>query len=263
MSKTTVDISGFNRGLTGFVDKLGLSGQVVLKKEMGELVKTLVKSTPGADPEKLRKNISFKFDAIGDSNNSWSRNGHGLGETNGIEWYSVDSRFLYGIAEQNDKRDASVDDLKKLLYTITKSGHRLNVPIKGHKTQRALISQTILTKVSTVKETHRSQAQESRRRLKAGWMAAVFSGALQLTSAATSRRNGVTRHRTGVRGYFLNGLGVKNFPTFTIANTAAGVGNSKLNLDWLVQKALTIRAKAMKTNLTLFMRGKKNLSDYA
>ena len=260
MSKTTVDISGFNRGMTGFVDRLGISGPVVLKKEMGELVKTLVKITPGADAEKLRKNISGKFDTIGDANNSWHAGG-GLGETGDIEWYAVDSRFLYGVAKQADRRDASVDDLKALLYTITKSGHRLNVPIKGHKTQRALITQTILTKASTVKKLIAAKLK-NRGRLKAGWMAAVFQGALQLTGG-NKPPQWVTRHASGARGYFLNGLGVKNYPTFTIANTAAGVGNPKNNLDWLVQKALNIRAKAMQANLTLFMRGKKNLSDYA
>ena len=262
MSLTTVDVSGFNRGMTGFVDQLGIEGPVVLKKEMGELVKTLVKLTPGADPEKIQKNIRGKFDTIADINNSWSSNGHGLGETNGIEWYYVDSQFLHGVAKTADKRDASVEDLKKILYTITKTGHRLNVPIKGHKTQRALISQTILTKASTVKKLIAAKIK-NRGRLKAGWMAAVLKGELQLIGG-NKPPGWVMRHvNSGLRGYSLNGLGVKNYPTFTIANTAAGVGNRKNNLNGLVQKALNIRAAAMKANLLLFMRGKKHLSDYA
>ena len=55
---STVDISGFNRGMTGFVDKLGLSAPVVLKKEMGELLKTLIRTTPPKNPTKTRASIS-------------------------------------------------------------------------------------------------------------------------------------------------------------------------------------------------------------
>ena len=61
MITATVDISGFNRGMAGFVDRLGLHAPVVLKKEMGELVKTLVKVTPGADVQKIREGNLNKF----------------------------------------------------------------------------------------------------------------------------------------------------------------------------------------------------------
>lgn len=260
---TTIDISGFNRGLTGFVDQLGIAGPVVLKKEMGELVKTLVKITPGADAEKIRKTIGGKFDAIADERNSDDSWAHGGGKVGagGIRWYAVTSEYLSGVAPQNDMRKASVTDLKLLSYKVTKSGKRLNVPIKGHRHQRALIHQTILTRASTVKKLIAAKIK-NRGRLKAGWMTAVFQGALALTGG-NQPPQWVKRHASGVAGYFINGLGVKGFPTFTIANTAAGVGNKKNNLDGLVVKALAIRAKAMQTNLTLFMKGKKNLADYS
>lgn len=258
--QSPVDISGFNRGLTGFVDQLGLSGPVVLKKEMGELVKTLVRITPGADSKKIRADISRKFETIGDSENS-NHDTHGGGKegNQGINWYHFTSSFIHGVAEQNDKRDASVEELKALSYQITRGGHRLNVPIKGHSRQRALIYQTILTRASTVKKLIAEKVR-NRGRLKAGWLA---SWDFLKPSGGNQPPQFVMRHKSGARGYYLNGLGVKNFPSFTIANTAAGVGNARLNLDWIVQKALGLRAKAMKTNLALFMRGKKNLADYA
>jgi hypothetical protein len=259
---STVDISGFTRGMTGFVDKLGISGPVVLKKEMGELVKTLVKVTPGADAKKLAEYNEAKFDKIADKNNSWvdpkagGKEGHG-----GLRWYSFTSNFIYGVAPEKDMRDATAEELQKLSWQITKSGRQLNLPIKGHKHQRALISQTILTKASTVKKMIALKLK-NRGRLKAGWMVAVFQGALELTGG-NQPPQWVTRHAAGARGYFINSLATPNFPSFTIANTAAGVGNSKNNLNWLVQKALNIRAKAMTANLALFMHGEKNLADYA
>ena len=256
----TVDISGFNRGMTGFVDKLGIEGPVVLKKEMGELLKTLVKLTPGADIKKIQQNISGKFNTIADDRNSnaeWAKGGGKVGAS-GILWYAVDSNYLSGIAPEKDMRGASVEQLKPILYRITKSGHRLNLPIKDHPHQRALIYQTILTKASTVKKLIAAKIK-NRGRLKAGWLAAWDF---------LSPRGGnqppawVMRHKSGARGWFQDGLGVKGFPTFTIANAAVGVGNKKNNVEWIARKALDLRAKAMKVNLMLFMRGKKHLSDY-
>jgi hypothetical protein len=261
---TTVDISGFNRGLTGFVDKLGLEAKVVLKKEMGELIKTLVKITPGADVVKLKAFNDAQFAKIGDSKNTstgWAHGGGRMGKS-GILWFSVDSNFLRGVAPENDMTKASAEELKKLSYRITKKGHSVNLPFRNRKTsQRVLIYQTILTRASTVKKMIALKLK-NRGRLKAGWLTAVTGGAVSLTGG-NQPPAWVKRHQSGARGYFIDGLGVKNFPTFTIANTAAGVGNAKNNLTWLMQSALNIRAKAMSANLRLFMRGKKELSSYA
>jgi hypothetical protein len=259
---TTVDISGFNRGMTGFVDRLGIEARVVLKKEMGELVKTLVKITPGADVAKLKGFNESQFEKVSDSNNSNLSGGHGGGRMgkSGILWYNVDSNFLRGIAPEKDMRSASAEELKALSYQITKRGHALNLPFQNRKTsQRVLLAQTILTRASTVKKMITLKLK-NRGRLKAGWLAAWD---FLSPGGGNQPPQWVTRHKSGAHGYFVDGLGVKDHPVFTIANYATGVGNSKNNLDWLVQKALNIRAKAMQVNLGLFMRGKKHLSDYA
>ncbi len=260
---TTVDISGFTRGLTGFVDRLGIEAPIVLKKEMGELVKTLVRTTPGADVEKLTTFNEAKFAKVGDAQNSDTKWAHGGGKVgaSGILWYAVDRNYLSGVAPQDDKRDATPEELEKLSWRITKGG-RLNLPIKGHKHQHALIWQTILTKRSTLKKMIAIKIK-NRGRLKAGWLVAVAQGKLVLTGG-NQPPQWVKRHMDGVHGgYAIDATATKNFPSFTIANTAKGVGNRKLNLNWIVQKALNIRAKAMSANLALFMRGKKHLSDYA
>ena len=258
MITASVDISGFNRGMAGFVDRLGIEAPKVLKKEMGELLKTIIKFTPAANTGKIEENVRSKFATIADKNNSWTASGS-LGGKGDIEWYAADSRFLYGVAKEKDMRKADVSELDKLYWRITKSGHRLNLPIKGNQKQRALISQTIITKESTVKKLIAMKIKR-RGRLKAGWLAAWD----ELSPEGGNRPPAfVMRHKQGARGYYISGLGVKNHPTFTIANTAAGAGSDHNKMDWVAQSALRTRAAAMKKNLLLFTKGKKQLSAYA
>lgn len=255
------DKTGFNRGMKAFVDRLGIEAPVVLKKEIGELVKTLVRLTPAADGEKIAENYTHKFAMIGDDRNSdtaWVKDKGQVGST-GILWVAVSSKFLYGVAPENDKRDASVEALEQLSYRITQGG-RLNMAIRGNNKQRAILYQTVLTKRATVNKLI-AKKKKARGRLKAGWMASVFFGTITL-SGGNMPPVMVTRHRDGVKGYFINGLGIPNNPSFTIANTAAGVGNKKNGIDSIVAAAVSIRVEAMKKNLTFFMSGKKSLSDY-
>ena len=255
---TSVDISGFNRGMAAFVDKLGIEPPKVLKKEMGELVKTLMRITPAAEGEKIRDQITFKFALLGGSLGEMETKALDIGKMGkqGINWFFFSSSNLLGVASENDKRDASVDEIKQLSYKITKRG-AVRGSIKNHPGQTAIVYQTILTKASTVNKLV-AQKTKNRGRLKAGWCAAW-----DFLSPSGSLPGYVSRHLTGLRGYFINGLGIKGFPTFTIANTASGVSDPKVNLDWLVRSALSIRAKAMQKNLLMFMSGKKHLSDYA
>lgn len=262
--KATIDISGFNRGMTGFVDRLGIEAPIVLKKEMGELLKTLVKVTPPRSAEKTRegieRDIRSRFASIEYDHAYEDRHyNKGVVGPSRVLWYAVDSKFLRGIAPDKDMRKASVEQLERLRWRITPHG-RLNLPFRfPHKRQRVLLYQTILTKRSTVKRLI-AKTQRHVGRLKAGWLAAWD----HLGPRGGNQPPGwVMRHMVGNQGWFLDGLGVKNHPTFTIANFAVGIGNRRNNMNWIVQNALNIRAKAMAANLRLFMRGKKRLIDYA
>ena len=249
--------------MTGFVDKLGLSGPLVLKKEMGELLKTLIRTTPPKNPTKTRASISdtvsSRFEAAAEDRSFERSHYNGQVGASGILWYQVDSKFLRGVAPDKDMRKAGVEELEALRWRITPKG-RLNLPFKHpHKSQRVLIYQKILTRKSTVNKLI-AKLKTHVGRLKAGWLA---SWDFLSPTGGNQPPQWVTRHKSGARGYFVNGLGVKGYPTFTIANTAKGVGNQKLNLNGIVRTALAIRAKAMSANLRMFMRGKKNMADYA
>jgi hypothetical protein len=122
-----------------------------------------------------------------------------------------------------------------------------------------LISQKILT-TQKQQEALARRIKNHRGRLKAGWMTAVFSGQIHI-SGANMPPQWVTRHASGARGSHVNGLSNRNFPNFTIINSAKGIGHRAVS--YFVNKAVQVRAKAMSKNALLFMQGKKNLSDYA
>lgn len=272
-NKTEVNFDNFTAGMQGFVDKLGVSGPVVMKKEMGELVKTLVRITPASQTNKIQQEVFNRFTVLAHNSVTFNSVKAGIGPS-GIKWYRWNSGGLYGAEPDQDKTDASVEDLRALYYStrvsMTRSdgstvtgGRAYRVLDFKHprKTQKVFLAAKYLIKRATATKLAQKIAR-SRGRLKAGWMAAVFGGALDLTGGNLPPQ-WVTRHRAGVAGYFVNGLGNKTFPSFTIANTAAGVGNPKNNLNALVRTALAIRSKAMATNLRQFMAGKKHLGDYA
>jgi len=263
MMTASVDLSGFNAGMAGLVQALGVESVVVVKKEVGELMKRLVKMTPAADAKNISATISTKFANIGNDRNSdtsWL-NGKGGQSATGIKWISVSSKYLVGVVPVNDMRNATLEEVKAVSYKITKSGSRLKASIQGHGRQKALIYQTILTKASTIKKLIAAKIK-NRGRLKAGWLAAYFSHAVDITGSNLPP-SFVTRHKDGIGGYYIDGLQVPGNPSFSIANRAAGIGNAKNKMDWIVQAALDGRAKDMATNMRLFISGKKHLSDYA
>jgi hypothetical protein len=170
---------------------------------------------------------------------------------------------LFGVAPESDMRESDQSTLLKVYYRTyrRKSGRAyIELPFNHpRKIQRVAIS----TKLLTTKKQVRGLATKIKGhvgRLKAGWLAAWDR---VKPTGGNMPPNWVWKHKSGAKGYFIDGLTSKDFPTFTIANTALGVTNKKNNVGWIVTNALNIRGKAMAKNLTLFMRGKKNLSDYA
>ena len=264
MSATTVDLTAFNTGMARFVRTLGIEAPRVVKKEAGELLKELVMTTPIADSKKVESGVMGKFNSISDSQNSSSAGINGKpSKGGGVVWYAVGSRFLMGVAPEKDMRGATVQGLSSVLNRITKGGKSLSYSFKNRNSrQRVLISQTILTKQSTLRKLV-AQIRSHRGRLKAGWLGSPGqSWDILQPSGANLPGEVVMRHKAVARGYAQDELNVVNHPAFSIANTARGVGNKKNNLNWIVKRALETRAIKMAANALLFMRGKKHVSDY-
>lgn len=256
MITSTVNMSGFERGVAGLIRRAGLDSRVVIQKETGELIKTLVRVSPKADAKKIRDNISARFHALEHPERTFGLTEAAFEGKTGVAWYAADSKHLYGIAREADLRDASVEELKALLYKTTRKGRIIG----RHGRQTVYIWKKITTRAATVRKLITAKIR-NRGRLAAGWLVATLTGTIRLAGSGQPPEF-VKRHVTAqARGSFVDGLATPGHPRFTVINFAKGISAPTVN--HLVQTAVNIRAKAMQKNTALLFAGKKKLSDYA
>jgi hypothetical protein len=258
-------MSGFNAGMSGLINKCRISAQTVVRKETGELIKELVRLSPPKDPKKTRDQIKA---TITNRFTLASHGGHrdfaktsGTVGASGIKWYFVDGLFLRGVKNENlDQRKADANTLYALYHKLSPKGRQI-LPFKHpRQRQRVMLSQKVLTKSSTINQVVR-RVMGHVGRLKAGWMVAVSSGAITLSGGKLPPQWVTRRHLHGARGRIENGLDNKTFPTFTIANSAKGVGQAAVKS--FAALAVKSRAASMVTNARLIFAGKKTIAAYA
>lgn len=253
-------------GLRALIQKCGLNARDVVRKETGELIKTLVRISPPKSPGptrlKIDETIQSKFAAMAEVETDFERNKSKESST-GVKWTGATSAHLFGIMKNSDMRKSSQADLLQVYYRIrgvSKNNFQIVVPFRGRVTHQKV---AIKTKITTTKAQVNSlvkRIQGHVGRLKAGWLAAVVRGVVQITGTPVPPQWVLRHANSGVRGRFINGLSDGQFPRFTIINSAKGINGS--NSQYFIRSAVAIRAKAMKANALLFMKGKKKLSDY-
>lgn len=264
MITANIDMTEFNRGMAGLIHQVGLSGPLVVEKETGELIKTLVRISPPAEPTKTRASIKANLEKTFHIFGKFTNHEYDDTKTSktGVKWYMWNPKFLFGSTPDKDMRKASHEDLMQVHYRRknVQGSARIIMPFKKpRRGQRvAMITRVITTEKNVKKLITRISKHVGR--LKAGWLKAVFKGEIKVTGGYLPPQ-WVTRHANGARGDYKNELSVKDSPAFTIINQAKGV-SSKVS-KYFLSKAVDIRAKAMVKNATFFMNGKKNLSDYA
>lgn len=249
---TGVDISRFNAAASRMVEVLNLNARDVVQKESGELMKTLVRITPptylAKSREALKTRIRRSFDAaatIGDKADG------------GSMWYNATSKFLFGVAPERDLRKADLNTIRTVYLSLSRSSGAQHIPFKKpRKEQMVRLAQSLV--ISTQKkQALLALLQKSFGRLKAGWLGAWDRLQPQGQNMPPAY---VMRHKSGCRGSYIDGLGVKSHPTFTISNFAVGIGDPKIAP--IIRNALRIRAKAMEENFRLMRSGKKFIGDY-
>lgn len=266
MITAQIDLTGFNRGIQGLIAATKQSGRVVVQKEAGELIKTLVRISPPKNLSQSRANVkrdvTTSFKVLGDVVTNFESNPSKEGST-GVKWFSATSRFLYGMTKDSDMRKASERDLLRVYYQPkTHYGQPFIVaPFRNRNTsQRTAIATRIVTKKKQV-DALVKKLQGHLGRLKAGWMVAVWKGGIKITGGYLPPQ-WVTKHEHGARGRCdTSGLQNTSAPSLIIANFAKGI-NSNSSARF-VGYAVKIRAKAMATNAAVFAAGKKPLSSYA
>ena len=254
----------FDQGIASLIHLAGLNARDVIEKESGELIKTLVRISPPENPagtkEKIKTNVSGKFSRLSDTGANFENVDSKESKT-GLKYYAASSKFLFAGARDNDMRKSSQADLLRVYYATkhVQRHARIVVPFTNRRTSQriAILTKTVTSKSQVNELVKRIQSHVGR--LKAGWMVAVWQGAIKLRGAFLPT-NVVTRHREGARGNYVNGLNTENNPRFTIINTSKGVTGR--TSKFLIKRAMEIRSAAMQKNALLFMSGKKYISDY-
>jgi len=260
-----VESFGASRGITELIRVLKINPRIVVAKETGELIKTLVRISPPKNPAKTRadiqKKISSRFQALGEQSTRFEQSDKAEGKT-GIKWYGASSKYLFGGARDSDLRKADQRTLLHVYYRArsVQGSQRIVLPFKNRNTRQrvAILTKIITTTKQVAGLVKRVQGHVGR--LKAGWLVAVTRGPIKITGANMPKK-WVTKHAAGARGTYINGLRKDGDASFTIINQAKGVTGKK-SVYWVGQ-ALKIRAKAMLVNARMFAEGKKYLSDYA
>lgn len=245
----------FNRNMARYCDELGMAGPEVVRKQAGLLARTLIELSGPKSVSKAKEKIGAGVQrAFGsDSRDSGIETGgkHGSGD---VHWYSWDEKNLRGIARDVDVRDKTSDDLYDLYNKLRGMQTSRGMLIAGKRGKQTIkIWQKYVAKKSQLaKLIRRLQGHIGRRQ--AGWLPAWrITGSPQGSAGPVGQK--VLDHENGARGFYLDGLGIPNGPTFELVNTA--VGSSKLNA--IVSSALRIRAKAMADDLRLYIRGIKKV----
>lgn len=262
----SVDMAGFNSGISGLQRALGIDVRSILEKEAGELVKTLVRISPPKYPAKTREDIkskiNFTFNAF--SKESGFSGLDGAVGPSGLKWYASNSKFLFGGSPDNDMRKASQAELLRVHYSakVVQKHARLILPFKGRQTsQRVALMMKIIASRKQINGVI-SRVQKHVGRLKAGWLAGVTKGLIRI-SGGYMPPSWVTRHTTGALGNCAVDFGNPASLSITISNKAKGV-SSRASL-YFVQSAISIRAKAMAAKVARITSGRANnyLADYA
>lgn len=254
MLTASVDMTGFNAGIAGLQRALGVSARVIVEKEAGELIKTLVRISPPErqqrSNESIAKNLSSKFDQASRVSYFDSRTDPGA-----IKWTGANKQFLYGVANENDLR--SVGDVKqiaKLSHRITSKGRTVYDFKSPRKRQKVALNQRIFLRAGMLTKVIK-YFQRNVGRLKAGWLVASNMGVVKLSGRAIPQW--ITRHSKGARGRVVeNNLNNAAAPAITISNFAKGIGAPGVNA--LVSDAVKIRAKAMADNAARILAGKSS-----
>lgn len=250
----------FNRGMNRLITRARLEPKKVMRKELGELVKTLVKVSPPKDRNKsirkMREKVDSKFEKMATQANNFESDITKPSKS-GLKYWAANSKFLFAGAADADMTKANAKELRAVMYRMRKQSgsYRLVVPFtKPRRLQRVAISTRIIATKKQIKAVADKIAYNFGR-LKAGWLAPMKSGAVSLGGKFNPPK-WVKNHMPGLRGAFINGLNNPGNPSFVIINRAKGV--SEKQSRFFIQLALRIRAKAMAANADLILSGKKD-----
>ena len=257
MLTADIPLNEFNRGMSRLIARANVEPKRMMKKELLELTKTLIKVSPPRNLTKSKRSVvagvAKKFEGL-DSESGYARSEVPVGKS-GVKWYAASSKFLYGAAPDSDMRKADVNTLRGIYYKTktVQGGKRL---VLGFKNRSGAQKVAMITKIIVKQNANKQVAARINKnfgRLKAGWLGPVNRGAITL-SGGNMPPEMVLRHKSGARTDFINMLEVPSNPSFITINRSMGVTSDKSK--FYIDLAMNIRARAMKKNAETILSGK-------
>jgi len=256
----TIDTSKFNTACGVYVTQLKKAPREVVTEQAGLLMVDLGKNLPPRDPdktkEKIASDVNRKFSILSTSTeaNTFTVGNGGKEGRGDVHWIGSSSNSLFGITKEADMTKASVEALRKLFYSTTKSG-KLRAGQRGK--QRVYISQRITTTEGTRNKLVK-QIQDC-----VGLLRASFCTGLGEIAAKQRPPRFVMKHvESGqAKGSFINGLGLPGKAEFTLVSNAAGVSDEKC--VYFLQGALNRRGEAMMSRIQYLQRESKKKAGFS
>jgi len=257
MITADIPLNEFSRGMNRLVTRAKVEPKRMMKKELMELTKTLIKVSPPRNIKKSKRSVvagvAKKFEGL-DTDSGYAKSEVPVGKS-GVKWYAASSKFLYGGAPDSDMRKADVNTLRAVYYKTktVQGGKRL---VLGFRNRRGSQKVALIAKIVVKKGADKQVSDRIAKnfgRLKAGWLGPVIKNAVVLSGSNMPGAQ-VLRHKSGARADFISGLDVPSSPSFTMINRAKGVTSE--SSKFYAGQAMLIRAKAMKENAENIMSGK-------
>jgi len=260
MLTADINLNEFNRSLNRITAKLRVEPKKVFVKEVGELIKTLVRLSPPKNLATAKTKASKDVRRVYRMPPPDMFKGKKIGRKD-IRWLFAVHGALLGVKSYNFNIDYTAADAKKRMYQVkdklpVEVYGRLGTRNETHRNAQAvnLLNRKIITKQTMLQLERKLKGNFGRQ--KAAWMVATAKGQIPL-SGGNMPPTWVKKHVAGVfthrRGDTINGLNTPNNPNFTLINRAVGVSKSAA----IASTALRIRAKAMASNLAMVMKGLK------
>ena len=123
MLTADIQVNEFNRGLNRLITRVGLDAKRVMKTELGQLVKTLVKISPPEDRNKSMRNVRAKvnkrFEKLSQQSNNFLEHENKASKS-GLKYYAANSDYLFAGASDADMTEASARELRAVYYASRK-----------------------------------------------------------------------------------------------------------------------------------------------
>lgn len=255
----SVDTSKFDVGCAVYSAELKKTPREVVTEQSGLLMVDLGRNLPPKDPDKTKASIEAgvhkKYSILSTAtvDNTFVLGGGGKAGHGDVLWVGSSSKSLFGIAKEADMTKASVEELRKLYYTLTKSAKQ-RVGQRGK--QKVYIGQKITAKEATV----RKLIADIQKRV--GLLRASFCIGLSQVGAKQQPPSWVMRHIFSgqAKGDFTNGLNQQGRADFTIISNAAGCTSERAT--FFLQGALDRRGESMIARIGYLQRQAKEKAQF-